>query len=287
MQKLVVSNIAWEIDQDNLAYEVLKQKNVKNVEVAPTKICSNWSEIDSLKIQNFKQNLENNELLVPSLQAILFLKPELHLFTSEQSRDALTQHLKFVIDLAEQLSETNRISLSTLARPTVLVFGAPKNRLKGQLSDQQCDDIAIRFFKQISDYAAIKNCVIGLEPNARQYACDYAFNAQYAAQIVRKVNSRAFGLHLDTACMHLENDDFQSNISNSKDVLTHFHVSEPFLGDFANPQVNHNAACHALLDARYQGYISIEKRSAKEQSIDQLIQAIDFVQQTYAPLLSQ
>src|SRR5207249_4548742 len=133
-------------------------------------------------------------------------------------REALYRHLCFCADLAAELGAE------------CMVFGAPKNRNRGTLSEDDAFAAAAELFARAGAYCAQRGTCLGFEPNPSQYGCQFAADSVTAARLVRTVGSAGFRLHLDTACLHLAGEDAVAAIGGNADILCHFHVSEPYLG---------------------------------------------------------
>ena len=119
-----------------------------------------------------------------------------------------------------------------------------------------------------------------LEANPADYGCDFMTSAADAARLVRAVAHPGVGLHLDTACMHLAGDDPRSLIETHADILRHVHVSEPFLGPFDSPVVDHAAIAAALRDIGYSGWVVLEMRATAD-PLAGLERAARFLAATY------
>ncbi|HEX4169195.1 MAG TPA: TIM barrel protein, partial [Bryobacteraceae bacterium] len=139
---------------------------------------------------------------------------------------------------------------------------------------------AAELFREVSRYYASQNVCLCLEANPPQYGCTFITNSQEAADLVRTVASPGFRLHLDTACMFLAGENIPEALSSHRDILQHFHVSEPNLGSFHQPVLDHAPIAAALLSASYNGWISLEMRET-EQPVPALVEAVEFVQRIY------
>src|SRR5215475_6183753 len=131
---LAVSNIAWPAELDAAVYPMLASHGITGLEVAPTRVWPNWEGINAASTRAFRQLIKSAGLRISSLQSVLFQKPELRLFGSSADREALYQHLCFCADLAVELGAE------------CLVFGSPKNRDRGPLSEEDALAIATEFF---------------------------------------------------------------------------------------------------------------------------------------------
>jgi sugar phosphate isomerase/epimerase len=266
--KLAVSNIAWPVESDAEAFDLLAANGIRGIEIAPTRIWPQWQGIDAASVAGLRSTLDSAGLTVSSLQAILFQKPELHLFGSDRDRQAMFDHLCRCADLAGTLGAY------------CLVFGAPKNRDRGALSEEDAFPIACDFFAKVGDVYAARHLCIGFEANPPEYGCNFATESRTAARLVRAVDSAGFRLHLDTACLYLAGESPRQAIEQNSDILRHFHVSEPNLGPFSAPKAPHKTAAQALRNVHYDGWAALEMRAAGP-PLPALTEAVRYIRETY------
>lgn len=260
--KTAISNIAWENYNDLKVLELLKSYNVQGIELAPTKVWPGWNNITKQSILELKTFMNDNGFKIPAMQAILFGKPELQLFDTESHRDFL-EHFKLLAELAYEL-ETD-----------VLVFGAPKNRKRNQLSVMDADDIAIDFFSKVGEIFKNGNTSLVIENNPVEYMCDYMTNVSDVENIVNKVNSENIKVHADSAGIHMCVGDIADIIKGIKKIA-HYHISEPMLNPIHEQSVDHYKALNALKDIHYNNWISIEMKQTKDEYND-IKKSLDFL----------
>lgn len=265
--KLSISNIAWTATEDDKVLALLPTYGVTAIEIAPTRIWTDW-QYDATAVGAFREVLQQKGLGCSSLQAILYGKPDLKLFGTSKEKAALIEHLKQVADLAANLG----------AVP--LVLGAPKNRDQGDKDEATAFAEAVDLLSEVADYFDQRNVCLCLEPNPSVYGCNFITNSQSGAQLVRTVNSPGFRLHLDAAGMYLAGEDIPRAIQAAADTLAHFHISEPHLGNFAEPQVPHREIAQALQAIGWNQWVVIEMRSS-EQPITTVRQALETVIDLY------
>jgi sugar phosphate isomerase/epimerase len=266
--KLAVSNIAWPAELDAEVFVFLAANGVTGLEVAPTRVWPQWQGISPASVREFRHVVEAGGLRISSLQSILFQKAELSLFGTDQDRRAMEDHLRLCADLAADLGAE------------CMVFGAPRNRDRGLTPEAFAFGIAQRFFGQVGAYCAERGVCVGFEANPAEYKCNFATDSGAAARLVRAVGSSGFRLHLDTACLHLAGEDATQAICENTSILRHFHVSEPFLGDFSAPVAAHVGAAAALRNVNYDHWVALEMRTA-DPPLPSLEQAIRFVRGIY------
>lgn len=266
--RLTISNLAWDLSMEPQVLALLAKRKVAAIEIAPTKIWADWQGVSEASAKDYLKTLAN--VKVSSFQSLLFGKPHLSIFGSDAIKQETLDHLEMVAKLANWLK----------AGP--MVFGSPKNRDPGDRSYGDAFREATEFFRQAGERCEKHGVTLCLEANPEQYGARFITSAAQAADLVRAVDNEGFKLHLDTACMHLAGDDYVRMIADNMDILHHFHISEPNLSGFASPQCEHRQISDVLARAGYDGYISIEMLN-KENSMDAIVQALDFVIKTYQP----
>ncbi len=220
--KLAFSNLAWEPKHDADVATVLKAGGVSGVEIAPSKIWKEPTAVSAADATAYRRAWEKRGLPIVALQSLLFGKPDLRLFGDEARRDALAEYLEKMFVLAERLGAK------------VLVFGSPRNRLKGNLSPERALEIAIPFFQRVGQAAAQHGVILGLEANARKYACDFIVTTDEAADLVDRVATPGFGLHGDWGCMELEGENVLQAVETHRTAFRHFHLSTEALQPIIN-----------------------------------------------------
>ena len=245
---LSFSNIAWDAPDNDSVLALLAENGVDAVEVAPSKVWPNWEGITPATVRRFVDHVASFGLRVSSFQAIVYGKNDLCIFGDDEARGRLLQHLHFVASLAEDMG----------AGP--LVFGAPRNRQVGSLAPEEAQQEAIDFFRQVAESCHSHSAVFCIEPNPKDYQCDFVNTAKEGAVLVRQVNHPGFRLHLDAAGMFLSQEQLERSIGESADVLAHFHMSEPFLSSFAECRVPHQSVGRALRKIGYHQCVAIEMR---------------------------
>jgi sugar phosphate isomerase/epimerase len=263
--RIAVSNIAWPAEVDAEAYALLAGLGVEGIEIAPTRVWPGWEGISSEAVRGLKDQVAGAGLVVSSMQSILFQKPELQLFGDGAG---FTEHLTYCAGLAAELGAG------------AVVLGAPKNRDRGELSEEAAFARAVEVFGPIAEAYAAEGVALCLEANPVQYACNFVTHGREAARLVRAVGSAGLRLHLDTACAGMAGEDVGELVLANADILAHFHASEPMLGGFAEPSEGHAGAATALREVGYAGWVAVEMRT-QEDVLGALKTAAGFAMETY------
>jgi D-psicose/D-tagatose/L-ribulose 3-epimerase len=269
--KLAVSSIAWTNEEEVLVAESLRMLGVKYVEIAPTKKWNDPPKASADEIAAYKGFWQAYGIEVVAFQSMLFTRPDLKIFESEENRQQTLTYLTDFIGLAGNMGVS------------VMVFGSPKNRQRGEMSLEEATPIAKEFFNSLGDAAKQQNVSFCIEPNPPNYSCDFITTASDGIKLVSEVNNRGFGLHLDIAGMTLAGDDVAKSIQDGAHLLRHFHISSPNLDQVEDlEQVHHREAADALRAINYDGYVSIEMRpGAVGDNVSRVEKAVRFAQSIY------
>lgn len=216
--KLVISNIAWTNEEEVAVAEKLQSLGVKYVEIAPTKKWTDPTSAPAQEIADYKDFWKSYGIEIVAFQSMLFNRPDLKIFESNENRQEALGYLKEFTRLAHDFGTR------------IMVYGSPKNRQRGEMDIEAANDIAVQFFREIGENAQKLGVKFCIEPNPTAYACDFVVNAQEGIDIVEEVNDKGFGLHLDIAGMTLAGDDVKESIRKAAPLLEHFHISAPMLG---------------------------------------------------------
>ena len=247
--RLAVSNIAWTVEEQDAILAELPGWGVTGLEIAPTMVWPGWEGAVPDAARALRDRLDGQGLAVPALQAILFARPDLHVFGDAASRNGLVGHVARVAALAGALGAG------------VMVFGSPRNRLRGAFSAEAAMDAAVPLFRALGAACHDAGTTLGIEANPQQYGGDFLTRWSEAADLVHRVDHPGVALHLDTACTLLAGDDPVVAAMACAARIGHFHVSAPHLGPVdADGDIPHPAIAAALRAGWYGGWVSIEMR---------------------------
>jgi D-psicose/D-tagatose/L-ribulose 3-epimerase len=270
MNQLAISNIAWDLHEEDQVLKVLHSFEVNKIEIAPTKLWSLPIDSEDPVIEGYKHQQHQKGFEIVAMQSLLFNKPELCLFTNELSREATFHYLCNMIRIANRVGAKN------------LVFGSPKNRIMGDLDKNNCLDTAIDFFYRLGVFAEENSVMFCIEPNPPQYGCDFITNTLEGVELVREVGHPGFRLHLDAAAMILNEESYSDSIESAMPFMAHFHISAPFLGIVSSEVNHHIEIAKALKSNGYKGCRSIEmKNGLLDRNVDSVERALDFASRTY------
>jgi sugar phosphate isomerase/epimerase len=272
---LSISNIAWEAREDIPVYRLMNKYGFSGLEIAPSRV---WGEnpptdIPSHDVKRYLKELAAFGIRPVAFQALLFGKPELRIFESEDNRNETLQYLKSMIRLAG------------MAGVRILVFGSPRNRNTGALSPESSRQLACSFFHDLGVFACRHDTVFCIEPNPKEYKTDFINNTEEALNLVAAVNHPGFRLHVDTGTMVLNGEPAGRTISRAFEFMAHLHVSEPFLAPVIPEQSvsMHREISSVLKMNDYNGWISIEmKKDEQDNNLPAVEKALRSVAEIYS-----
>lgn len=258
MNPFAISSLAWKPEQDADVIEILKKNHVSAIELAPTKLWPDLTKAPAAEVQEYRRKWERAGFEIVAMQSLVFGRPDLLIFGSEESRRQFIGYLKVVIDLGALLGARN------------LVFGSPKNRARGSMSEADAVKIAVPFFRELGDYAASRKVFLCIEPNARDYACDFVWNTRQGLELVEAVGSEGFGLHLDLACMQMENENLEEVSGRMASKIRHYHISRPQLAPVEKARDLILQFGQSFINHGYRNCFSVEMKEAGLEAIERI-----------------
>jgi len=251
--RISVSNIAWDVLEDEQVASLLNKYAIDSIDIAPGKYFSdpiNATSDDILQVRNWWLN---RGVEVAGMQALLFGTTGLNLFGSQDSQMAMLEHLESICRIASGLGATK------------LAFGSPKNRDCSVLPDDQVLDIAVRFFRQLGDIASLHGVEVCLEPNPSCYGANFMTNSEDTASIVAAVAHPAIRMQLDTGALAINDENPGRVIEEYEAMIGHVHASEPGLVTLGDGGVNHAAIALQLSRLLPEKIVTIEMLSDKKE----------------------
>lgn len=266
--RLSLSHIAWPPGDESTALELLKELRITEIEVAPLRAFGNPISATESEVRKKTAWYRERGFKVGSMQALLYGSEGLELFGTPESRKRLK----------ETLIAIGRVAGWAGAGP--MVFGSPKNRLKGNLNYAEAVRQAAELFREVGDVCADAGACVVIEANPEAYGADFCNTLAQAAELVSAVNSPGFGLHVDAGGMALSREDFEPVLRQAGHLVRHVHASQPNLISFANPDALHARIAKVLHQIGYSGSIAIEMR-AQPEGAAAVIQAVEQVRKIY------
>ncbi len=247
-KKLALSHIAWPPDQEDEMLSELRAAGLTCIEIAPLRTFGNPIFANENDIRQKAEWYRERGFSIGSFQALLFGAEGVALFESEEARARMK----------EWLIAVGRVAGWCGAGP--MVFGSPKNRLKGELSHEQALAQAVPFFREVGDACAKAGSCLVMEANPEAYGADFCTTLEQAVELVEAVNSSGFRLHVDAGGLALSGEVFEPVLREAGGLLAHAHASQPNLMDWQVPHEVHARLANVLKEIDYKGAVAIEMR---------------------------
>ena len=265
--RLAISNIAWDISEDEEIATLLKKYDVDAIDIAPGKYFPDLGSATEADIAKVKQWWVDRDIEITGMQALLFGTEGLNVFGCKEVQDSLLEHLTKVCRIGSHLGASR------------LVFGSPKNRDRSGLTDQEALEIAIPFFRKLGDIAQSYGVLVCLEPNPKSYGANFMTNSLDTASVIRSINHPAIKMQFDTGSLAINGEDPDVVLQNCAPLIGHVHASEPDLlplGDLGDHGTKHINMFKAIKRYLPKYLVSIEmvatKNEAHRASIERAIQ---------------
>ena len=266
--RLAVSNIAWEPQEDDTVAKVLRREGVSGVEIAPTKWRARPFDASAVEIAEYRRSWEDRGVRIVSLQSLLFGRPDLQLFGSDAVRAALADYLRRVIDFGASLGAH------------AMVFGSPKNRLRGALDLRDANEIAAAFFRDLGEHASARGVAFCVEANPPEYGCDFVTTTEEAVDLCAMVDHPGIRVNADLGGMTMAGEDPGASIAAARKFVAHVHASEPHLVELG-AAADHAVAGTALREIGYEGWVSVEMRAAAHENASAVERAVSIARVAY------
>jgi D-psicose/D-tagatose/L-ribulose 3-epimerase len=253
--KLAISNIAWEVEEEHDISCIMRELGVDGVEIAPSKISSDITQIGAQDLLNYKNFWNNKDIEIIAMQSLLYGHPEMRIFFDSTSREKTLHHLQLCADIGEKLGVK------------ALVFGSPKNRFIP--SDYDYMDAAKEFFDDIGRYCKRKGSAFCLEPNPMEYGANFLCHTKDAINFVKEVDNDGLKVNIDTGTIIMNQEDYKEILDYGLAYTGHVHISEPFLNPIDRSRDIYKNVINQLNEFDYSGCISIEmKANSQKQNIE-------------------
>lgn len=221
--KLAVSSFAWPPERAADAAGLLGElPAVQGVELVLPMSFPIPAQASYAEVKKCRRMYELNGLSVVSVQSLAYGMPQLQLLGDADVRSHFLDHLERMAVLAKDLGAS------------IMVFGSPANRRRGDMPFQEALDIATDLFQRLGDRLVPTGVVVCIEPNPPIYAnCDFLLRTEETMALVERVAHPHVKLQLDTGAIvfaqreghDLEEADFLAALNRAG----HVHVSVPGL----------------------------------------------------------
>ena len=123
--RLAISNIAWDVAEDESIAQLLRRYGIDAVDVAPGKYFPDPGNASDEDIMRVRAWWAERGIEITGMQALLFGTSGLNVFGPKEVQEAMLAHLAAVCRIGAGLGAVR------------VVFGSPKNRDRSGLTDQR------------------------------------------------------------------------------------------------------------------------------------------------------
>jgi len=251
--RLAISNIAWDVDEDEAIAGLLQRFCIDAIDVAPGKYFPDPAKATEEEIARVRRWWSKRGIEITGMQALLFGTTGLNVFGTPDVQDAMLKHLSAVCRIGAGLGAKR------------IVFGSPKNRDRTGLSDQETMDVAVSFFRRLGDIAQSYGVLICLEPNPPCYGANFMTTSAETSQVVRRVAHPAVRMQLDTGALTINGEDPATVLQDCANLIGHVHASEPELLPLGDGKTDHDKAFAALAKYLPEHVVTIEMLATKNE----------------------
>ncbi len=251
--RLAISNIAWDVAEDETIASLLNHFGVDAIDIAPGKYFPEPVKATDEEITRVKSWWAEHGIEITGMQALLFGTVGLNIFGTQAVQDILLQHLAAVCRIGAGLGATR------------VVFGSPKNRDRSGLSDQEAMEMAVRFFRRLGDIAQPYDVQICLEPNPTCYGANFMTTSAETAKVVEQIAHPAIKMQLDTGALAINGEDIAVVLQDCASSIGHIHASEPELLTLGDGGAKHTVFAGAIKKYLPNHLVSIEMLATKNE----------------------
>ena len=251
--RLAISNIAWDVAEDDVIATLLQCHSVDAIDIAPGKYFPDPMQTTGEEVGRVKTWWAERGIEITGMQALLFGTKGLNVFGAQEVQDAMLQHLTAVCRIGAGLGATR------------VVFGSPKNRDRSGLSDQAAIDAAIPFFQRLGDIAQSYGVVLCLEPNPTCYGANFMTTTFETSDLITQIAKPAIRLQLDTGALSINGEDPLHVVQQCAPLIGHIHASEPDLVPLGDGGVEHDRVAEVLEQYLPNKIVSIEMLATKDE----------------------
>ena len=243
---LAISNLAWSPQEDTDALTYVANSGISSLEISPFRTTADLTVISPAFAKTYARQISLYKLQIIALQALLFRFPNLLIFQDKENREQTFAHLCHVIEFAHAVGAKS------------LIFGSPKNKIRGKMKYAEAFAIAVDFFGRIAAVAAKNSVTFCIEPTPSVYGTDFLRDTKESIALISAVDNEALKLNVDLGALQLNKEDLQEILPNNLPHVGYIHISEPYLKPIHRDYAFHEGAAQIILTSGYSGTVSIE-----------------------------
>lgn len=251
--RLAISNIAWDVAEDEAIASLLHCYGVDAIDIVPGKYFPEPSKATYQDMARVKSWWAERGIEITGMQSLFFGTSGLNVFGSSEIQIEMLQHINAVCHIGAGIGAKR------------LVFGAPKNRDRSGLSDQETMYAAVPFFLRLGDIALSHGVVICLEPNPTCYGANFMTTCAETIRVVEQVAHPSIQMQLDTGAITINGEDVEAVLKDCAPRIGHIHASEPDLLPIGDGGTKHSIFAEAIKNYLPKNVVTIEMVASKNE----------------------
>jgi sugar phosphate isomerase/epimerase len=251
--RIALSQLAWDRTEDAEVAALLRRLGLDAVDLVASKYFPDVAGASPAQARAIRDWWTDQGFAVTGMQALLFGATGAALFGDASVREAMARHL----------AQVCRIGGALGAR--ALVFGSPRQRDRGTLSDAEVEAIADPFFRALGDVAADHGVVLCLEPNPPHYGGSFMTTSAETRAVVERIAHPAIRMQFDTGALTISGESPEAVLAESAPWIAHVHASERDLVPLGDGTTDHAAMAAALRRHAPDRVVAIEMLATKDE----------------------
>ena len=247
---LSISNIAWANADRKRVADVLASENVKFIDVAPLLLVKSLNDYSEQELNKVIKFWNEKGVSFSGMQSLFYELKNIKFFESEKS-------FKLSVDYFKKIA-----LFSTKVNVDKLVFGCPKQRSFDK--DRVSIEIVRSFFNQIASICEDYELDLCIEPNAKEYGCNFLNTTEEAVLFVKTIDSDRAKINFDTGAVIMSGKDPAEEFVKYADFIGHIHISRPMLRPVDTKFMDHKNLSEKIKNMGYNKGIAIEMLCGKE-----------------------
>jgi sugar phosphate isomerase/epimerase len=211
--KLSLSNLAWDIPDNDQILSILNTNNVSNIEGVLSKI-DEWEKLTNDVLLEYKKKLDSYNIKIESIQSIFYnIKCD-----GIRDTEIVYKHINRLIEICKILNVK------------VMVFGSPTMRT-GII-----DESLSKIFKKIDELLNGTEITVVIEPNSKIYGGNYFYSINEIVEFIENNKFINIKTMIDTHNLELEGHDPIIELGKYYNYINHIHISEVKLTPIINTE---------------------------------------------------
>ncbi len=258
---LSISNIAWANADRKRVADILVSENVKFIDVAPLLLVKSLNDYSDQELNKVIKFWNEKGISFSGMQSLFYELKNIKFFESEKSFKNSIDYFKKIVMFSKKASIDK------------LVFGCPKQRSFDK--NEVPIEVVRSFFNQIARICEDHKLDLCIEPNAKEYGCNFLNTTEEAALFAKSIDSDHAKINFDTGAVIMSGKDPVEEFEKYADIIGHIHISRPMLLPVDAVYMDHKNLSEKIKNMGYNKGIAIEMLCGEEDPYSCLRKAIE------------